>query len=344
MPGVSPAPSAIDVEALFAPLDEYRRLGLAVSGGPDSLALMLLADRHAEATGGRDRFIVYSVDHGLRPEAAVEAAFVVAEAEKLGFRARALRWAGEKPATGIQEAARLARYRLIAEAMGADGAEVLLTAHHSGDQAETVLMRMAHGSGPEGLRGMDYFAEIGDLKIVRPLLGIDPKDLRAFVDNAGLVPVTDPTNSDGDYERVRWRQAMPMLAELGLDARRLAKFAERMRDADRALESLASRALAEVVERPPPGDQIVIDRKRFMAVPRAIAVRVVQKALTLVGGSQKPHALAAVEALADRLILGPVRTTLHGCIVRSNRHTIRIAKEPGRAAAAARRQKEPSAS
>jgi tRNA(Ile)-lysidine synthase len=344
MPRVSRASSAIDVVALFSPLDDYRRVGLAVSGGPDSLALMLLAHQFAEATGQHDRFIVYSVDHGLRAEAVAEAAFVVGEAEKLGLTARALHWEGNKPATGIQEAARLARYRLISDAMAKDGAEVLLTAHHLGDQAETVLMRLAHGSGPEGLRGMDYFAEIGDLKIIRPLLGIDPKDLRAVIDAAGIVPVTDPSNSDADYERVRWRQALPMLAELGLDAKRIATFAERMRDADRALESLASRALAEVAERQPAGDQIVIDRQRFMTVPRAVAVRVVQKALTLVGGSQKPHALAAVEGLTDRLILGPVRATLHGCIVRSDRETIRIAKEPGRAAAAARRHKEPTAS
>lgn len=339
MSGVSRAPT-IDVEAIFAPLNDYARLALAVSGGPDSLALMLLAHRYAEASGGVDRFVVYSVDHGLRPEAAAEAAFVVGEAERLGFEARALRWEGKKPATGVQEAAREARYRLIAAAMAEDGAEVLLTGHHLGDQAETVLMRMAHGSGLEGLRGMDYFSEIGKLKVVRPLLTIEAGELRAIVDAAGIVPVADPSNEDVDYERVRWRREMPRLAELGLDARRLAKFAERMRDADRALESIASRMLDETAERAADGRQVTIDRKRFMAVPRAVAVRVVQKALSLVGGGRKPHALAAIEALADRLGHERVRTTLHGCIVRSDAATIRIAHEPGRAAA--NRRKEPS--
>lgn len=344
MPGVSRVRSAIDVDALFAPLDGYRRLGLAVSGGPDSLALVLLAHRFAQGTGGLDRFVVYSVDHGLRPEAAEETAFVVREAQKLGLEARALRWEGEKPATGIQEAARLARYALIGEAMRGDGAEALLTAHHMGDQAETVLMRMAHGSGLEGLRGMDYLSEIGGLKIIRPLLGIDPKDLRAVVDAAGIAPVTDPSNSDLDYERVRWRRAMPMLAALGLDARRLGRFAERMRDADGALENFAGRTLDEVTEHIPAGNKIVIDRRRLMTFPRAVAVRVVQKALTLVGGSRKPHALAAVEALTDRLLRERVRTTLHGCIIRSDGQTISIGREPGRAAATARRRKEPSVS
>jgi len=343
MPGVSRVRSTIDVDALFAPLEDYRRLGLAVSGGPDSLALMLLVHRFARGTGGLDRFIVYTVDHGLRPEAAEETAFVVREAARLGLEARVLRWQGEKPATGIQEAARLARYALIGEAMRVDGAEALLTAHHLGDQAETILMRMAHGSGLEGLRGMDYLSEIGDVKIVRPLLGIDPKDLRAVVDAAGIVPVTDPSNSDLDYERVRWRQAMPMLAALGLDAERLARLAERMRDADGALEDLASRTLDDVAERIPAGNKIVIDRERFASVPRAVAVRVVQKALTITGGGRKPHALAAVEALTDRLMRERLRTTLHGCIVRSDDQTISIAKEPGRVAAA-RRRREPSVS
>jgi tRNA(Ile)-lysidine synthase len=342
MPGVNRVPASIDVDALFAPLDDYRRVGLAVSGGPDSLALMLLAHRFVKTTAGLDRFIVYTVDHGLRPEAAEEAAFVVREAEELGMKARALRWDGEKPSTGVQAAARLARYQLISRAMEEDGAEVLLTAHHMGDQAETVLMRMAHGSGPEGLRGMDYFSEIGDLRIVRPLLSIDPQDLRAVVDAAGIVPIIDPSNSDIDYERVRWRQAMPQFAALGLDAKRLAKFAERMRDADRALENFASRTFGEVAEGTAGDGSISIDRLRLMGVPRAVAVRVVQKALTLVGDGQKPHALAAVEALTDRLVQERVRTTLHGCIILSDGETIRIGKERGRGEAAARRRKEPS--
>lgn len=342
MPGVSGSDDRIDSDALFAPLAGYRRLGLAVSGGPDSLALMLLAHRFAEKAGQLARFTVYAVDHGLRPEAADEVAFVAREATKLGFQARVLRWEGRKPATGIQAAARLARYRLIGEAMQQDGAEALLTAHHLGDQAETVLMRMAHGSGLEGLRGMDYLAVIEGTTIIRPLLGVDPATLRAVVDAAGIVPVTDPSNSDLDYERVRWRLMLPQLAALGLDARRLARLAERMRDADEALGSLANRALAELIEPRGETKQIVIDRARFITLPRAVAVRVLQQALAEIGGSRKPHALAPVEALADRLKREHAGATLHGCVVRSSAAAIRIEKEPGRAAAAARRRREPT--
>jgi tRNA(Ile)-lysidine synthase len=334
VPGVRRRPD-IDPAALFAPLNDFRRIALAVSGGPDSLALMLLASEYAGLTGSHARFVVYSVDHGLRPEAAGEAAFVVREATRLGFFARALRWDGVKPATGIQQAAREARYRLFAAAMQADGADVLLTAHHLGDQAETVLMRLAHGSGIEGLRGMDYFAEIGDLRIVRPLLALDPLDLRAVVEAAGLEAVTDPANSSLDYERVRWRQALPQLAALGLDARRLGKFADRMRDAESALISMTAEALS-LVSFTPDGREAAIGRDLLMRLPRAIAVRVVAKVLQRVGGGQKPHALAAVETLTDRLVREPVRTTLHGCLVRSGKAQIRFLPEPGRTVAPVR--------
>lgn len=341
MPGVSRTADGIDVEALFAPLDEFRKLGLAVSGGPDSLALMLLAHQFARLSDQADRFIVYTVDHSLRPEAAEEAAFVVQQAERLGFSARTLRWEGDKPSTGIQEAARAARYRLFAQAMEEDGAEVLLTAHHLGDQAETVLMRMAHGSGLEGLRGMDYFSEVGTLRIVRPLLSVNPLALRQIVNDAGLTPVADPSNSDIDYERVRWRQMMPQLAALGLDAERLGRFAERMRDADRALENLTSRAFAEVSVSEPL-KTVLIDRAFLMTLPRAVAVRVIGRALGRVGGWQKPHALGSVEALTDRLIREKVRSTLHGCIVHSDGKIIRIGEEAGRVARP-KRQKTPAA-
>lgn len=341
MTGRVPASGPLDPAAIFAPLDEFPRLGLAVSGGADSLALMLLAARYAATPEARARFYVYSVDHGLRPEAAAEVAFVCAEAGRLGFHDRPLRWDGDKPTTGIQQAARKARYTLIAEAMEADAVPVLLTAHHMGDQAETVLMRLAHGSGIEGLRGMDYFSELGDLRVVRPLLAVDPDQLKTVVAEAGLTPVADPSNTDADYERVRWRQAMPLLASLGLDPPRLARFAERMRDADRALEQLASHAFAEIgfSERQ---QQASIERHWLRALPHAVAIRVIGRVLDRVGGGQKPHALGAVEALTDRLIREPLKTTLHGCVVDSDGDLIRITHEPGRVGAAEKRRRQPS--
>src|SRR5262249_48852731 len=139
-------------------------------------------------------------------------------------------------------------------AMAEDGAQILLTAHHPGDQAETVLMRLAHGSGIEGLRGMDQFATVEGCAIFRPLLAVEPQDLADVVAEAGLVPARDPSNRDRHYERVRWRQLMPELEELGLDLKRIGSFATRMGEADALIAGEAETAFARLVHVGPEGD------------------------------------------------------------------------------------------
>lgn len=324
-----PGHELIDSEAIFSPLGAFKRIGLAVSGGPDSLSLLLLAADYARRHQQPDRFIVYSVDHGLRPEAADEVSFVLAMAAQYGLMARGLRWEGDKPSTGIQQAARTARYALIGAAMKEDGAEILVTAHHLGDQAETVLMRLAHGSGVEGLRGMDYFTEVDGLMLVRPLLGIEKAQLARVIAAAGLAPAADPSNTDSSYERVRWRQMLPQLAAMGLDGRRLARFADRMRDADAALDEMAATIVAAVDETT--GIRTLV-REVLQKAPRAVAIRAFGHLLQAAGGGVKAHDLAPVEVLVDRLRAEPAlkRTSLHGCLVSSDGTTITIAPETGR--------------
>jgi tRNA(Ile)-lysidine synthase len=324
-----PGLSAFNVEPLLAPVAGAKKLALAVSGGPDSLALMLLVRQWARERRGPE-LVVYSVDHRLRPEAAAEAAMVVREAERLGLFARVLRWDDEKPETGIQAAARKARYRLMGAAMAEDGAEYLLTAHHLGDQAETVLMRLAHGSGIEGLRGIEPFVEIEGCRIFRPLLTVEPEDLLAVVTEAGLAPAHDPSNRDRHYERVRWRQTMPALAELGLDLRRLGTFANRMADADLVITLEVDRAFAALVYRG--NGAAELPHAGLAGLPRAVGVRLLVKVLRLVGGERKPHALGAVESLFDRLRLREtVRpATLHGCVIASDGVTISVVPEGAR--------------
>lgn len=326
MPGVE----ELDIAALFEPVGRVARLGLAVSGGPDSLALLLLAAEWVREEG-HPELIVYSVDHGLRAEAADEVAMVLADARRLGLRARSLRWDGSKPETGVQAAARKARYRLLAAAMREDGAEYVLTAHHLGDQAETILMRLAHGSGIEGLRGMDRFSEVEGCRIYRPLLGLDPQQLGEVVEAAGLTPAADPSNVDRHYERVRWRQLMPALAELGLDMHRVGDFAVRMADADALISGEAERAFAALVHFGPEGDA-ELPHAGVAVLNRAVAVRLLGRVLRIVGGDRKPHALGAVEGLYDKLSRRtPLRAaTLHGCIVESDGMTISIKPEGAR--------------
>jgi len=321
----------LSVEALFAPIAGKNTIGLAVSGGPDSFALMLLASRWQQARSGPVRLIVYTVDHGLRPEAADEVIHVAREAEKLGLEARVLCWEGDKPSTGVQAAARRARYRLMGEAMAADGADVLVTAHHQGDQAETVLMRLAHGSGLGGLAGMAAFSSVEGVDVFRPLLDLDRAALLAVVADSGIQPVQDPSNFDPHYERVRWRQALPMLAELGLDGATLSRLAKRAGEADAALEDMAAEAFSRLVQVDSFGT-LRMDREGFARLHRAVAAKVLEKGLAAAGGDQRRHVLGQIEELAAALVAPDAfsRQTLLGCIVHRDGRHVWLVREPGR--------------
>jgi tRNA(Ile)-lysidine synthase len=316
---------ALDGDALFVPLARHDKIGLAVSGGPDSLALMLLAAAWAKRKG--IALFVYSVDHGLRPEGAGEAAMVKREAEALGLAARVLRWEGRKPAAGVQAAARAARYRLMAEAMRADGVEVLLTAHHLGDQAETVLMRLAHGSGIDGLGAMRAMAVVEGCTIARPLLGVHPDALRDVVAAAGLTPALDPSNSDEIYERVRWRKVMAQLEGAGLSAARLATLARRLDSAAALVEAAADAAYARIVK--PHDTQFEIEQAPFAALNPLVAAEILRRALQRVSGDLTPPPLGPVESLAAILSRDePAKAaTLHGCVVTADGGRITIARE-----------------
>jgi tRNA(Ile)-lysidine synthase len=320
------------LEAIFAPVAGFAAIGLAVSGGADSLALMLLAHRWAAGRAAAPAIHVYSVDHGLRAEAGSEVAMVVAAARSLGVAATGLAWAGPKPENGVQEAARVARYRLMGAAMAADGVPVLLTAHHRQDQAETVLMRLAHGSGIEGLKGISAVANVEGVRVYRPLLDCDPADLRVVVDAAGLAPVEDPSNLDEHYERVRWRKALPGLAALGLDGETLMRFSQRMGEADAAIAQMADSCFATMVLLDGFG-AARIGFEPFLTLSPAVAVRLLGRVLNIVGGRQKPRALGMVERLQQQIFAGEMAkavTTL-GCVVRIDKDAIVVAREPGRA-------------
>lgn len=320
------------LKSLFAPISGEAVIGLAVSGGPDSLALMLLCHRWIMSVDDVPRIVVYSLDHGLRPEAADEVAMVGEEAGKLGFDFRGLKWTEGHPETGVQEAARQARYGLIGAAMAADGAQILLTAHHRADQAETILMRLAHGSGLDGLKGMMPFSEVEGVRVFRPLLDVEPSVLATIVEEAGLSPALDPSNSDENYERVRWRRLLPSLAKEGLDGAAFSRFAARMAEADQALAQLADAAFAELVEVDGFG-AASLPLAALSQLGPATGRRVLSRVLAVVGGKQKPRALGQVERLFEQITTEtlPRGTTLLGTVIRIKDSLVTIAREPGRA-------------
>jgi tRNA(Ile)-lysidine synthase len=234
--------SASEAKRLFADWKTMPALVLAVSGGPDSIALMWLAARWRRALTRGPQLFAVTVDHGLRPEAAREAREVKRLAQSLDLPHRTLRWTGAKPKTGLPAAARSARYRLLAQAARQSHATHILTAHTRDDQAETLLMRLLRGSGIAGLAAMARESERDGLRLARPLLDVSKSQLIATLKKAGIDFADDPTNRDASFTRPRIRAVMPALAAEGGDARSLARLASRLARANAAVEVLAEGA------------------------------------------------------------------------------------------------------
>lgn len=256
------------------------RVGVAVSGGPDSLALLLLA--HASLPG---RVAAATVDHGLRADSAAEAEGVARICAELGVPHRTLPVSvGEG---SIQSAAREARYAALAGWMGEEGLAALATAHHADDQAETLLMRLNRASGVAGLAGVRERGPVpgADLLLVRPLLGWRRAELAGVVAAAGLDAVDDPSNSDHRFDRARLRAQMA--GAVWLDVAAIARSAAHLADADAALEWAAQREWREAVEKDGLG---LTYRPR---APRAIALRVLARIVeTLDGEAPRGQAVA----------------------------------------------------
>src|ERR1700687_4415205 len=234
--------SARDAKRLFADWKAAPAIVLAVSGGPDSIALMWLAARWRRALARGPRLIAVTVDHGLRSEAAREARDVKRLARTLDLPHHTVRWTGAKPKTGLPAAARAARYRLLAQAARASGATHILTAHTRDDQAETLLMRMLRGSGIAGLAAMARQSERDGVLLARPFLHVSKSQLIATLKKAKLGFADDLTNRDPSFTRPRLRTLMPVLAAEGGDARNLARLAPRLARANQAVEVLVDGA------------------------------------------------------------------------------------------------------
>lgn len=329
-----------EAKSFFSGLEQFSTLLLAVSGGPDSTALMLLAARWRKTLKIKPKLIAVTVDHGLRAESKREAAAVARLARKLGIAHRTLHWRGAKPKTGLQEAARVARYRLLADAARKAKASHLLTAHTRDDQAETVLIRMSRGSGLAGLAAMARVSPVpgdaaGQIRLIRPLLDIAKARLIATLRAAKIPFADDPSNRDPRFTRARLRGLMGGLAGEGLNSRRLALLAQRLRRADQAIDAVVDRAAAELATLSPAGDAIAIDAVAYSGLPAEIALRLLGRAVNRMG-DEGPAELAKLEALKSALDTAQMaggkrfRRSLAGAIVTLAGDRLTIERAPPR--------------
>ncbi len=285
--------------AAFAPFERAPVLAVATSGGGDSLALAVLAAEWAVARSGAAVALV--VDHGLRAESGPEAAGVACRLGAAGIGAEVLRWAGDKPRTGVQAAARSARRGLLGDWCRRQGVLHLLLAHQAEDQVETFVMRRRRRSGPVGLAAMSAVVEDAHHRLLRPLLAVPRARLRATLRARGWTWIDDPSNLDPRFERVRVRQQLARHPGYGLRAVAVAG-AERIR-LDRAVAAL----LAASVRFAPAGFARIDPETWARAEPmvRQVALR---RILLAIGGRDVPPAPAALARLEPGLI-----GTLAGC-------------------------------
>jgi tRNA(Ile)-lysidine synthase len=326
-----------ELDLLFSALTDFGTVVLAVSGGADSMALLHLAARwrtRLPVRNGPD-ISVATVDHGFRVESAKEARWVGECASALGLRHAVLEWAGDKPATSLQETARDVRYRLLFEHAANLGSAraAVVTAHTEDDQAETLLMRLARGSGLDGLAGMAARRAAGSRSgdaILRPLLAVPRSRLVAFLALHGHAWREDPSNDCLEFERVRIRAARDALAALGLTNGKIALSAARLTRARGALDRACDEFCSAFV-RSHGGLHAEIDRGSFNSLAPEVRVRVLGRVLDAFGGDAKPARLSKVEALEARLRDGRrYAQTLGGCMVAAGRSRFRVFRELGR--------------
>lgn len=356
--------SAQHAKSLFADWKAVPAIILAVSGGPDSIALMWLAARWRRALARGPRLIAVTVDHGLRAEAAREAREVKRLARALDLPHQTLRWIGPKPKTGLPAAARAARYLLLARAARANGATHILTAHTRDDQAETLLMRMLRGSGIAGLAAMVRVTERDGVLLARPFLQVSKSQLVATLNKAKVGFADDPTNRDAHFTRPRLRAIMPMLAAEGGDARNLARLASRLARANAAVEVLADGAERYLALKNSEAERSgtdgkafdakifnaktfntktfeakIFDTKAFAGLPEEIRLRLLKRAIDRFG-HEGPAELGKVEVLLSALDRACAETTrgrparlkqtLAGALVSLTQDRIRIEPAPRR--------------
>ncbi|THD72914.1 tRNA lysidine(34) synthetase TilS [Thalassobius vesicularis] len=295
----------------------HPKLGLAVSGGGDSIAMLHLAAQ------GSVPLLAVTVDHGLRPEAADEARFVASVCVDLGVPHWTLRWRGWDGHGNLQDQARRARYQLIAEWARAQGVGHVALAHTLDDQAETFLMRLARSSGVDGLSEMTA-RQVDDVTFVRPLLGVSRADLRQMLKQRGADWVEDPSNHDPHYDRVKVRQHLVGLTDLGITAKGIADTSAALAQAREALNWAAHGFAAQHMHMV--GPDVTIDIGAFADLPAELQRRLLVHVLRWLSGAEYSPRRQAVADLIQTALDGG-KATLHGCAMSVRKGRIWLFRE-----------------
>ena len=297
-------------------------IGVAVSGGGDSLALLLALQEIAETTG--QQIEAMTVDHGLRAEAAAEADYTRKVCVKLGIPHATARWTGWGGEGNLQDAARQGRYRLIAEWAERRKLAAVCIGHTQDDVAETFVMRLGRESGVDGLAKMAERFTRHDVQFLRPMLDIERSELRDYLKRRGVEWVDDPSNDNEDFDRVRIRRALEVLKDVGISSENIAAVAENMSQVRDVMKDRAA-DFATRVARQDKGD-LVLDLESFKAAPYELRRRLLNDALGWVSPTPYPLRRGTLSEL-DHAISEGRNFSCNGCIIQLTAKSARILRE-----------------
>jgi tRNA(Ile)-lysidine synthase len=327
-------PHSLDCEEftqLVEQLSEFPahcHVAIALSGGRDSLALTLLVSQWALKKGYQ--VTALTVDHGLRENSGDEAKAVAQMMKEWSIPHVILPWQGDKPQANIQATARQARYRLLLDWCRSHDVHSLFVGHHLEDQAETFLLRLARGSGVDGLSAMISCQNQGYVNILRPFLTISRQRIEKFLKDKNIVWIEDPSNQSRQFSRIRLRQLQNQMEKEGFTSLRLAQTAHRMRRVRQALEHIVTEIIKNNVQVYSEG-YCLFKKNILRDNPEEIGLRVIALLLKMMGDTVYRPRLERLERLYETLIhSSDCEHTLSGCKISSQSDSITICRETGR--------------
>ena len=312
------------IQSIAAALQQrdFLRVGVAVSGGSDSTALLHLMAKWAAEAGVE--LLAATVDHGLRSEAKHEAKLVAQQCAAQNIPHTTLHWQGWDGTGNTQDQARRARYSLMANWGVEHGLDAILLGHTMDDQAETFLMRLARGAGVDGLSGMAANHRAYEMEWIRPMLGLRREELRSYLKQRGICWSEDPSNGDTRFERVKMRQALSVLDGLGLSADKIAATTNRLRDARRMLEcqtQIIARDICTVEH----GD-VIFNGQGLQKLDVEYRLRLLNHALCWVSRADYGPRRKSLSEVEQAIGQGK-SATLHGCRILVGKTEVRICRE-----------------
>ena len=301
---------------------------IAASGGPDSLCLILLANKFA--VKNKYKMLVLTVDHKLRKESSAEAIWLNKILKRMKIKHYILKWNGKKPKSNIMEAARLKRYELMTDKCLKLNIKFLLTAHHLDDQIENFFMRLVRGSGLKGLSSMSKSVKMNGIKLIRPLLEYQKKSLIKVLANYSQKYIEDLSNNNSKYDRIRYRKLIGGLINEGLNKKRLDRLISNLNQVDDAINYSTINSIDKTISQNKYG-HIVIDRKLLFNLPKELQYRVLLFVLNNNESKKKRIKSESILMLLE-VLNSPnfKRHPLNKNLFINKKHKILVVKEVGR--------------